>query len=38
MTAQSLIDLQGIKKVFYTDELETSALDAIHRTIERRAG
>src|SRR4051794_22036920 len=29
MTAHSLIDLQGIKKIFYTDELETSALDGI---------
>ena len=33
MTAQ-LIDLRGIKKIFYTDEMETSALDNIHLTIE----
>ncbi len=34
MTTQSLIDLQGIKKVFYTDEVETWALDDIHLTID----
>jgi putative ABC transport system ATP-binding protein len=33
MTAQPLIDLQGIKKVFYTDEVETWALDDIHLAI-----
>jgi putative ABC transport system ATP-binding protein len=33
MTAQPLIDLQGIKKIFYTDEIETWALDNIHLTI-----
>jgi putative ABC transport system ATP-binding protein len=33
MTVQSLIDLQGIKKVFYTDEVETWALDDIHLAI-----
>jgi putative ABC transport system ATP-binding protein len=35
MTAQSLINLQGIKKVFYTEELETSALDDIHVAIDQ---
>jgi len=34
MTTQHLIDLQGIKKIFYTDELETWALDNIHLTID----
>jgi len=34
MTTQHLIDLQGIKKVFYTDEMETTALDDIHLTID----
>jgi putative ABC transport system ATP-binding protein len=34
MTNQHLIDLQGIKKVFFTDELETNALDNIHLTID----
>jgi putative ABC transport system ATP-binding protein len=33
MAAQSLIDLQGIKKVFYTDDVETWALDDIHLAI-----
>jgi putative ABC transport system ATP-binding protein len=33
MTAKHLIDLQGIKKIFYTDELETWALDNIHLSI-----
>jgi putative ABC transport system ATP-binding protein len=31
---QRLIDLQGIRKVFYTDELETWALDDIHLAID----
>jgi putative ABC transport system ATP-binding protein len=35
MTATHLIDLQGIKKIFYTDELETWALDSIHLKINR---
>ena len=35
MTAQHLIDLQGIKKVFYTDEVETWALDDIHLVIDQ---
>ena len=34
MATQHLIDLQGIKKIFYTDELETWALDNIHLTID----
>src|SRR5438876_3249133 len=32
-TDQSLIKLDGIKKVFYTDEVETHALSEIHLTI-----
>jgi len=35
MNTQYLIDLQGIKKVFYTDEMETWALDDIHLTISQ---
>ncbi len=35
MTTPHLIDLQGIKKVFYTEELETWALDDIHLTIDQ---
>ena len=35
MPDQHLIDLQGVKKVFYTDEVETWALDDIHLTIDR---
>jgi putative ABC transport system ATP-binding protein len=35
MTDQHLIDLQGVKKVFYTDEVETWALDDIRLTIDR---
>jgi putative ABC transport system ATP-binding protein len=35
MTGQPLIDLQGIKKVFYTDEVETWALDDIHLVIHQ---
>ena len=35
MTTEHLIELQGIKKVFYTDEVETWALDDIHLTIDR---
>ena len=34
MTTQHLIDLQAIKKVFYTDEIETWALDSIHLAID----
>jgi putative ABC transport system ATP-binding protein len=35
MTTQPLINLQGIKKVFYTEELETSALDDMHLAIDQ---
>jgi putative ABC transport system ATP-binding protein len=35
MTAQPLVDLQGIRKIFYTDELETSALDDVHVAIDQ---
>jgi putative ABC transport system ATP-binding protein len=34
MNTQPLIDLQAVKKVFYTDELETWALDDVHLAIE----
>jgi putative ABC transport system ATP-binding protein len=34
ITKQHLIDLQGIKKIFYTDEIETWALDNIHLSID----
>ena len=29
MSTQHLIDLQGIRKVFYTEEMEATALDDI---------
>jgi putative ABC transport system ATP-binding protein len=35
MTTEHLINLQGIKKIFYTDEVETWALDNIHLTIDQ---
>ncbi len=35
MNAPRLIDLQGIHKVFFTEELETSALDDVSLSIER---
>lgn len=35
MNSQHLIDLQGIKKIFSTEVMETSALDDVHLTIER---
>jgi putative ABC transport system ATP-binding protein len=35
MTTQHLIDLQAIKKIFFTDEIETWALDSIHLTIDQ---
>jgi putative ABC transport system ATP-binding protein len=35
MKPEQLINLQGIKKIFYTDEMETSALDDIHLTIDQ---
>src|SRR5215212_5461443 len=33
--AQSLIKLEGVKKVFYTDEVETHALAGIHMDINK---
>ncbi|MBU6403015.1 MAG: ABC transporter ATP-binding protein, partial [Verrucomicrobia bacterium] len=36
MSAQSLLRLEGIKKVFYTDEVETHALAGVH--LEVNAG
>ncbi len=35
MTNAHLINLQGIKKVFYTEEMETAALDNIQLTIDQ---
>ena len=35
MTDQTLIKLDGIKKVFYTDEVETHALAEIHLEVKR---
>ncbi len=35
MPTTYLIDLQGIKKIFYTDEMETWALDDIHLTLDQ---
>jgi putative ABC transport system ATP-binding protein len=35
MKTEQLINLQGIKKVFYTDEMETSALDDVYLTIDQ---
>jgi len=35
MNAQHLIDLQGIKKIFYTEAMETTALDDVDLTIDR---
>ena len=35
MTTEHLIHLQGIKKVFYADEVETWALDDINLTIDQ---
>jgi putative ABC transport system ATP-binding protein len=34
MTTQHLIDLRGIKKVFYTEQVETWALNDIHLSID----
>jgi putative ABC transport system ATP-binding protein len=34
-SAQSLIRLEGIKKVFLTDEVETHALSGIHMDIRQ---
>jgi putative ABC transport system ATP-binding protein len=35
MTAPHLIDLRGIKKIFYADDIETWALDDVHLAIDR---
>jgi putative ABC transport system ATP-binding protein len=35
MEAQAMIRLEGVTKVFYTDELETHALDGIHLDVGR---
>ena len=35
MNTHHLIDLQGIDKVFYTETMETAALDDVHLTIDR---
>jgi putative ABC transport system ATP-binding protein len=35
MTTQTLVDLQAVKKIFYTDDIETWALDNVHLTIDR---
>jgi putative ABC transport system ATP-binding protein len=35
MSAQSLIQLDGVTKIFYTDEVETHALSGIHLEIQR---
>ena len=35
MNSEHLIDLQAIKKVFYTEEMETTALDDIRLTIDQ---
>jgi putative ABC transport system ATP-binding protein len=35
MTVPHLIDLQGIRKIFYTEEMETAALDDINLVIDR---
>ena len=34
-TGQALIDIEGLTKVFYTDEIETHALSGIHLTIRK---
>jgi len=34
-TGNSLIQLEGVTKVFYTDEVETHALAGIHLDIQR---
>ena len=34
-TRQSLIEIEGLTKVFYTDEIETHALSGIHLTIAK---
>ncbi|HYC58856.1 MAG TPA: ABC transporter ATP-binding protein [Thermoanaerobaculia bacterium] len=35
MNTQDLIDLQGIKKIFYTEDMETAALDDVHLAIRQ---
>ena len=35
MTTQHLIRLQGVKKVFYTENVETAALDNVHLAIDQ---
>jgi len=35
MTAAHLIDLRAVRKIFYTDEIETWALDNIHLAIDQ---
>src|SRR5690349_17518225 len=35
MTTEHLINLQSIKKIFYTENVETTALDNIHLTIDQ---
>ncbi len=35
MTTQHLINLQGVNKVFFTEKMETTALDNIHLTIDQ---
>lgn len=35
MTTNKLVEMKGIQKVFYTDEIETWALDDIHLVIEQ---
>jgi putative ABC transport system ATP-binding protein len=35
MTAQHLIDLKAVRKIFYTDDIETWALDDVHLAIDR---
>jgi len=35
MNSQHLIDFQGIKKIFCTEAMETSALDDVHLTIDQ---
>ncbi|HEX8152491.1 MAG TPA: ABC transporter ATP-binding protein [Thermoanaerobaculia bacterium] len=35
MNARHLIDLQGIRKVFHTEEMETAALDDIQLTVDQ---
>ena len=33
--SQSLINIEGLTKVFYTDEIETHALSGIHLTVNK---